>query len=83
MLLPKLSARLEQGGPLRARLTAEGRTSVSALVQQGGAGEEFAATRGAERVLPRTAYVQDVRAVVRRPSPRELSANTVLSRSAP
>ncbi|WP_328547912.1 GNAT family N-acetyltransferase [Streptomyces platensis] len=43
------------------RLAAEGRTSVSALVERGGAGERFAVARGAECALPLVAYVQDVR----------------------
>ncbi|MCF3145878.1 GNAT family N-acetyltransferase [Streptomyces platensis] len=43
------------------RLAAEGRTSVSTLVEQGGAGERFAVARGAECALPMVAYVQDVR----------------------
>ncbi|GFE14721.1 hypothetical protein Sgleb_27680 [Streptomyces glebosus] len=43
------------------RLAAEGRTSVSTLVERGGAGERFAGARGAECALPLVAYVQDVR----------------------
>ncbi len=48
---------------VRALLAAEGRTSLSALVQQGGAGERFAAGCGAECALPLVAYVQDVQNV--------------------
>lgn len=46
---------------VRGRLAAEGRTSVSTLVERGGAGERFAVARGAECALPLVAYVQDVR----------------------
>ncbi|MFI0712060.1 GNAT family N-acetyltransferase [Streptomyces inhibens] len=46
----------------RTVLAAEGRTSVSALVEQGGAGEKFALAHGAECALPLVAYVQEVTA---------------------
>ncbi|AJT64759.3 hypothetical protein T261_3089 [Streptomyces lydicus] len=54
---------------VRARLAAEGRTSVSAMVQRGGAGEKFALSRGAECALPMAAYVQEVREVPAEPLP--------------
>ncbi|MGW8969659.1 GNAT family N-acetyltransferase [Streptomyces platensis] len=44
------------------RLAAEGRTSVSTLVERGGAGERFAVGRGAECALPMVEYVQEVAA---------------------
>ncbi|MGY4971455.1 GNAT family N-acetyltransferase [Streptomyces nigrescens] len=46
---------------VRARLAAEGRSSVSALVGKGGAGERFAVAQGAECALPLVASVQEVR----------------------
>ncbi|WP_435602432.1 GNAT family N-acetyltransferase [Streptomyces sp. bgisy130] len=46
----------------RARLAAEGRSSVSTLVERGGAGERFAVGRGAECALPMVEYVQEVAA---------------------
>lgn len=46
---------------VRARLAAEGRSSVSALVEKGGAGERFAVAQGAECALPLVASVQEVR----------------------
>lgn len=49
------------------RLAAEGRTSVSTLLERGGAGERFAGARGAECALPLVAYVQDVRTAPSRP----------------
>lgn len=45
---------------VRARLAAEGRSSVNALVERGGAGERFAVGRGAECALPMVEYVQEV-----------------------
>lgn len=47
---------------VRARLAAEGRSSVNALVERGGAGERFAVGRGAECALPMVEYVQEVAA---------------------
>ncbi|MGW8551492.1 GNAT family N-acetyltransferase [Streptomyces tubercidicus] len=47
---------------VRARLAAEGRSSVSTLVERGGAGERFAVGRGAECALPMVEYVQEVAA---------------------
>ncbi|MEW9516529.1 GNAT family N-acetyltransferase [Streptomyces tubercidicus] len=47
---------------VRARLAAGGRSSVSTLVERGGAGERFAVGRGAECALPMVEYVQEVTA---------------------
>ncbi|WP_432248153.1 GNAT family N-acetyltransferase [Streptomyces sanyensis] len=46
---------------LRAALLADGRTSLSTLVESGGAGERFARARGFDNALPLAWYVQDLR----------------------
>lgn len=46
---------------VRAELTADGRTSVSTVLEPGGAGEKFAAGLGFENVLALGWYVQNVR----------------------
>lgn len=57
----------------RAELAAEGRTSVSTVLEPGGAGEEFATGLGFENVLPLGWYVQNVRAALdAHPQPPEL-----------
>jgi GNAT superfamily N-acetyltransferase len=45
---------------LRAELAADGRTSVSTVVELGGPGEAFAARHGFAKALPLAWYVQDV-----------------------
>ncbi|MET7618224.1 GNAT family N-acetyltransferase [Streptomyces sp. NPDC005408] len=58
---------------VRAELTADGRTSVSTLLELGGSGEEFAAGLGFGNVLPLGWYVQNVReALEAHPQPPEL-----------
>ncbi|MGW3626827.1 GNAT family N-acetyltransferase [Streptomyces sp. NPDC000880] len=58
---------------VRAELTADGRTSVSTVLEPGGAGEEFATGIGFENVLPLAWYVQNVRAALdAQPQPPEL-----------
>lgn len=45
---------------VRAELAADGRTSVSTVLEPGGAGEEFATGLGFENVLPLAWYVQNI-----------------------
>lgn len=58
---------------VRAELTADGRTSVSTMLELGGAGEKFATRLGFENVLPLGWYVQNMRdALEAHPRPPEL-----------
>lgn len=49
---------------VHAELAADGRRSVSTLVETGGPGEEFARARGFENALPLAWYVQDLAAAL-------------------